>query len=370
MRPRRTRPSRARSRRRAARGCSASLPGRSRRPSRRPRAAARSASSAGDSRMSSVSGLNARPQIAICLPSRLPPKCAMHALAEHALLALVRALDRVDDRRAARRAAAPVWTSARRSFGKHEPPKPAPANRNLLPMRGSEPMPLRTASMSAPTTSHEARQLVHERDARREHAFAAYFVISAERMSITWRRSFVRNDAAIDLAQQLERAADRRRRRPRARACRKSLTASPSLRNSGFDATANGCFAIASRSRSRTLSAVPTGTVLFVTTTVKPSSACADLLRGVEHVLEVGAAVGARRRADRDEHDLRARDRLGGRGREAQAPAACCGARARADPARRIGISPRRSFSTARVDIDARDVLPKSAKPAPVTSPT
>ena len=59
----------------------------------------------------------------------------------------------------------------------------------------------------------------------------------------------------------------------------KSLTASPSLRNSGFDATANGLRASPARSRSRTLSAVPTGTVLLVTTTVKPVMARADRLR-------------------------------------------------------------------------------------------
>ena len=45
--------------------------------------------SAGASRMSSVPGLNARPQTAICLPFRSPPKCAEHLLAQAALLPLV-----------------------------------------------------------------------------------------------------------------------------------------------------------------------------------------------------------------------------------------------------------------------------------------
>lgn len=44
---------------------------------------------------------------------------------------------------------------------------------------------------------------------------------------------------------------------------RKSLTASPSFKNSGFDATAKGWAAVEATA-SWTLSAVPTGTVLFV----------------------------------------------------------------------------------------------------------
>ena len=50
------------------------------------------------------------------------------------------------------------------------------------------------------------------------------------------------------------------------------MTASPSLRNSGFEATANGC-EVADATAAWTLAAVPTGTVLLVTITVKPVSA-------------------------------------------------------------------------------------------------
>ena len=61
-----------------------------------------------------------------------------------------------------------------------------------------------------------------------------------------------------------------------------------------------------------TSSPVPTGTVDLVMTTVKPSSARGDLARGVIDVGEVGVAVAApRRRADRDEHRVGARDRGG-----------------------------------------------------------
>ena len=65
-------------------------------------------------------------------------------------------------------------------------------SRNLLPIRGSEPMPLRTASMSAPTTSHRRASSFMKLIRVASIAFAAYFVSSAEATSITWMRSFVR----------------------------------------------------------------------------------------------------------------------------------------------------------------------------------
>ena len=49
----------------------------------------------------------------------------------------------------------------------------------------------------------------------------------------------------------------------------KSLTASPSFRNSGFDATANSCVVFL-RTIASILSPVPTGTVDLVTMTAQP----------------------------------------------------------------------------------------------------
>ena len=51
----------------------------------------------------------------------------------------------------------------------------------------------------------------------------------------------------------------------------KSLTASPSLRNSGFDATEKSC-RVSAATIARTRSAVPTGTVLLLTITAHPVS--------------------------------------------------------------------------------------------------
>ena len=50
----------------------------------------------------------------------------------------------------------------------------------------------------------------------------------------------------------------------------KSLTASPSFRNSGFEATENAVPRAVSATAARTRSAVPTGTVLFVAITAQP----------------------------------------------------------------------------------------------------
>ena len=50
----------------------------------------------------------------------------------------------------------------------------------------------------------------------------------------------------------------------------KSLIAAPSRRNSGFDTTAMSASGRVSRMMRSTSSPVPTGTVDFVTTTVKP----------------------------------------------------------------------------------------------------
>src|SRR3569833_2214683 len=162
---------------------------------------------------------------------------------------------------------------ALRSFGKQLPPKPAPAYRNLGPMRTSEPMPLRTSSMSQPRISHRFdRSFMNEmRVASIE--FAAYLVSSAERRSITSMRSLVRVNGAYRL-RRLSMARLSSAPTITRSGFMKSLTASPSFRNSGFDATANSCL-VRAFMRASILSPVPTGTVDFVTMTAQPVSASA-----------------------------------------------------------------------------------------------
>ena len=70
----------------------------------------------------------------------------------------------------------------------------------------------------------------------------------------------------------------------------------------------------------RTLAAVPTGTVLLSTMTVYLFDRPADVARDREHVLQIGRAVFALRRADGDEHDFaraHGRGQIGGKGQTA-----------------------------------------------------
>ena len=102
---------------------------------------------------------------------------------------------------------------------------------------------------------------------------AAYFVSSAERRSITSMRSVVRVNGAYS-ARSVSIARLSSAPMTTRSGFMKSLTASPSLRNSGFDATANSCFACFLTIAS-ILSPVPTGTVDLVTITAQPVSASA-----------------------------------------------------------------------------------------------
>ncbi len=104
---------------------------------------------------------------------------------------------------------------------------------------------------------------------------AAYLVSSAERRSITIIRSLVRVKGAYRFRRQSMARLSSAPTITRS-GFMKSLRASPSFKNSGFDATANSCrvrFFI----KASILSPVPTGTVDFVTTTAQPVSASAML---------------------------------------------------------------------------------------------
>ena len=63
-------------------------------------------------------------------------------------------------------------------------------------MRGSEPMPWRTDSMSAPSRSARFASSFMNEMRVASIAFAAYLVSSAERTSITSRRSWLRWNGA------------------------------------------------------------------------------------------------------------------------------------------------------------------------------
>ena len=71
------------------------------------------------------------------------------------------------------------------SFGKQLPPNPTPGNRNDGPIRLSKPIPLRTRSTSALSSSQRfANSFMKEIFVARK-ALDAYLIISAVRMSVT-----------------------------------------------------------------------------------------------------------------------------------------------------------------------------------------
>ena len=84
----------------------------------------------------------------------------------------------------------------------------------------------------------------------------------------------------------------------------KSSIAAPSFRNSGLEQTCERQLGAPRGSPPRTFSAVPTGTVDLVTTTLGSFMCWPIVARHGEHVLEVGRAVLAGRRADGDEDDV------------------------------------------------------------------
>ena len=70
-------------------------------------------------------------------------------------------------------------------MGKHDPPNPIPAYRNLGPIRLSVPSPRRTLSTSAPTRSQTLATSFMNVIRVASMALAAYFVISADASSMT-----------------------------------------------------------------------------------------------------------------------------------------------------------------------------------------
>ena len=139
-------------------------------------------------------------------------------------------------------------------------------------MRGSEPMPLRTDSMSAPTTSQSRASSFMNEMRVASIALAAYLVSSAERDVHDLDAIAGAQHAAIELAQELDRArivgAD-----DHARGLEEVVDRVALLEELGVRGDRERVLRRSMATAARTLSAVPTGTVLLVTTTVKPVSA-------------------------------------------------------------------------------------------------
>ena len=140
-------------------------------------------------------------------------------------------------------------------------------------MRESEPIPSRTAATSAPMKSHRLAIWFMKEMRVASMALAAYLVISALRISMTIMRFCLRmkgsyNSFMISAVRTLSVPITTRS------GFMKSSMAAPSLRNSGLETTSNSKAAPraanSSLTASRTLSAVPTGTVDLSTMILKP----------------------------------------------------------------------------------------------------
>ena len=131
--------------------------------------------------------------------------------------------------------------SAFTSFGKHEPPYPQPEYKNLLPIRESVPIPLRTILTSAPTNSQRLAISFIKLIRVANIELAAYLVISAEGISIKITRKLFNS---IGRYSRVNNSLARSDSTPitTLSGFMKSSIALPSFKNSGFDATSNSIF--------------------------------------------------------------------------------------------------------------------------------
>src|SRR5262245_17774606 len=228
-------------------------------------------------------------------------------------------------------------------------------------------MPSATSRTSAPTASHTfAIALMNEIFVAR-YAFDACLIISADAASVTTigagtpRYSSETRTATVASSQ------------PMTMRCgwRKSRTAVPSRRNSGFDATRASCDTPDSASQRATRRVVPTGTVLLLTTT---ASGCRS-----GAISRATASIAARSAPPSSPWGVPTHRKTKSASRTAAAaPTTNCSrwidrpsATRPGRPSSRIGISPLVRRATRSASMSAqRTSCPSRAKHAAVVSPT
>lgn len=141
---------------------------------------------------------------------------------------------------------------------KQLPPHPGPGRKNSVPIRLSYPIPTTTSFTSAPTPSQIAAIALMNDNFVAKNAFAAYLIVSADAGSVTntcARTLSYKPPTRIAAARSSHPTTTRSGRR-------KSSTAEPSRKNSGFDTTRTS-----GRLNTRSTTFVlPTGTVDLFTT--------------------------------------------------------------------------------------------------------
>ncbi len=234
---------------------------------------------------------------------------------------------------------------------------------------------MRTRSMSAPTRSAMLANSFMNEILVASIALAAYLVNSAEAMSIENIFSRFRLNGAYSRRSCDSDCGSSTPMTMRSGAM-KSLTAAPSLRNSGFEATrgvnpALPASAIVSIIEARTFSAVPTGTVDLVTTSCDSVSS-RPMVRATEST--------ARRSAEpsMSEGVPTAMNRISpcrvvsaASVEKCSRPVSALRCTSPSRPGSKIGISPRFRASTLSWSMSMQTTsLPTSARQAPVTRPT
>ena len=142
-------------------------------------------------------------------------------------------------------------------------------------MRLSRPMPRDTSCTLAPSFSHRSAISLIKVIFVAKNAFAAYLISSDERRLVNNKGDSLRNSGRYT-ARMTSRAHSTSLPTTMRSGRLKSPMAAPSRKNSGFDTTANSSCGLVSRMMRSTSSPVPTGTVDFVTTTVRGSMALAS----------------------------------------------------------------------------------------------
>src|SRR5258708_8810294 len=191
----------------------------------------------GASRISSVSGLNDKPNIATTLFLTDPSSSFL------ALLAILAIEARLISSTSCRRENSypdclEIAIRALTSLGKQLPPYPAPGERNELPIRLSYPMPLNTLSPSAPVISDKCAIAFAKDIFVAKKAFAAYLIISAVRTFVNTTFPSIglcnskRRSLAFSVSVPITILSG----------CSVSDIACPSLKNSGVDAMSTIAF--------------------------------------------------------------------------------------------------------------------------------
>ena len=212
----------------------------------------------GESRRSSVLALKVSPHAAIVTWSTDPPHAASVLAMTRAncssleAIAPARSEKSYPDSRA-------MWSSARVSLGKHDPPHPGPGRRNSKPILLSYPRPSRTSRASAPTSSQRPANALTKLNLVAKKALDAYLIVSDVVASVTMSGAPVGAKSVPTAAAAAVSSAPTTMRS----GCMLSRTAVPSRRNSGFDTTLMSGRPITCS----TIVAEPTGTVDLLTTT-------------------------------------------------------------------------------------------------------